>query len=691
MADYEYPFDPTGTNPLNRITDEVHVITPTNDRYFNFFVPRKGPFFEDSVQIQFRFPDNQIWNMVYGVDYYFTNQFLSASKACAKSIFGSITFLNNQVQGVLKISYNTIGGSWIVTPEELTEIMADQTHNPRTTTWEQIAELPYQFPVIDHDWDLVDMVGMSDVVASIDSIYDAMVQSGDLSIAAHIQSTNNPHLVTKEQVNLGQVQNYPVATTVQVQSGVSNATYMTPALTKLAVDYHGATLVDVHAARTDNPHNVGKAQIGLPNVDNFATATIAQAQAGIATNLFMTPALVRSAFDSFISPYADHVADTTNPHQVDKTQVGLNNVQNYAVSTLSQAQNGSINTAYMTPSTTAAAISFQALVPLNEHVNDHTNPHNVDKGQVGLSLVQNYGIATPTEAQDLSSNTAYMTPVRVLQALQTVGQAMIDTHANRLDNPHATTADQVGAYTIEEVDDLLLGYLPTTGIASDSAKLGNKTGPELFTAYGHQKSQVPQSITTASTYVWYKLTTVGIHPEVPGHVLATDEPSNRMRSAQFFFAGGTPSGGKASAAEEYRKPQLFYLNLDRWGSNFELTNLSAVSVMYDPTIGGMADPVVAFGWVKEANNTVSLYVRLSKDHTGFTLSKLDGYILNVTASYYGDAAPASITLVNIKNGGYANRFGNYTDSQFNTEFGDAKNAITNLLGRVAALDSQTYP
>lgn len=691
MADYEYPFDPTGTNPLNRITDEVHVITPTNDRYFNFFVPRKGPFFEDSVQIQFRFPDNQIWNMVYGVDYYFTNQFLSASKACAKSIFGSITFLNNQVQGVLKISYNTIGGSWIVTPEELTEIMADQTHNPRTTTWEQIAELPYQFPVIDHDWDLVDMVGMSDVVASIDSIYDAMVQSGDLSIAAHIQSTNNPHLVTKEQVNLGQVQNYPVATTVQVQSGVSNATYMTPALTKLAVDYHGATLVDVHAARTDNPHNVGKAQIGLPNVDNFATATIAQAQAGTATNLFMTPALVRSAFDSFISPYADHVADTTNPHQVDKTQVGLNNVQNYAISTLSQAQNGSINTAYMTPSTTAAAISFQALVPLNEHVNDHANPHNVDKGQVGLSLVQNYGIATPTEAQDLSSNTAYMTPVRVLQALQTVGQAMIDTHANRLDNPHATTADQVGAYTIEEVDDLLLGYLPTTGIASDSAKLGNKTGPELFTAYGHQKSQVPQSITTASTYVWYKLTTVGIHPEVPGHVLATDEPSNRMRSAQFFFAGGTPSGGKASAAEEYRKPQLFYLNLDRWGSNFELTNLSAVSVMYDPTIGGMADPVVAFGWVKEADNTVSLYVRLSKDHTGFTLSKLDGYILNVTASYYGDAAPASITLVNIKNGGYANRFGNYTDSQFNTEFGDAKNAITNLLGRVAALDSQTYP
>lgn len=691
MADYEYPFDPTGTNPVNRITDEVHVITPTNDRYFNFFVPEKGPFFVDNVQLEFRFPDNQIWNMVEGVDYYFTNHFLSASKACAKQIYGSITFLNNQVQGVLKISYNTIGGSWIVTPQELTQIMADHNHNPRVTTWEQIVGLPYQFPVIDHEWDLVDMVGMSEVVASINSIYDAMVQSGDQSITSHIQNTNNPHLTTKDQVGLALVQNFAIATTAQVQTGTINTAYMTPALTKLAVEYHGATLVNTHANRTDNPHNVDKSQVGLPNVDNFATASIAQAQAGIAANLFMTPVLVRSAFDSFVTPYANHVANVSNPHNVDKSQVGLNNVQNYAISTLSQAQAGSINTAYMTPSTTAVAISFQALVPLNTHLNDHANPHNVDKGQVGLSAVQNYGIATPTEAQELTSNSAYMTPVRVRQAIQIYGQELIDAHGQNMSNPHNTTADQVGAYSTAEIDALLLGYVSTTGTADNANKLGGKTGPELFTTFGIQKIQAPQSITTSSTYVWYKLTTLSTNTEASSYVLAGNEPVNRARSAQFLFTGGTHSGGQASSALEYRKPQLFYVNLDRWGSSFELTNLTIANIMYDPTIGGMADPDISFGWVKEVDNTVSLYVRLKKDHTGFTLTKLDGHVLNVTASYHGDTAPAGISYGTIKNGSYANRFGNYTDSQFNTEFGDAKAAITNLLARVHDLDSQTYP
>lgn len=43
-------------------------------------------------------------------------------------------------------------------------------------------------------------------------------------------------------------------------------------------------------ARQDNPHNVTKAQVGLGNVDNFGTATNAEAVGGIVADKFVTPA-----------------------------------------------------------------------------------------------------------------------------------------------------------------------------------------------------------------------------------------------------------------------------------------------------------------------------------------------------------------------------------------------------------------
>ena len=457
MADLNYPFDPTGTNPANRIVDEVHVITPATGNRRNFRVLKKGPFFEGNVSIVFVRPDTSIWNMVEGVDYYFSHKFLTASKACGKEIFGSITFLNNQVQGTLRVSYNTVGGNWGATDPEYAAIMADIVNNPRTTTWEEVVDLPFQFPVIDHEWDLVDMVGMSDVVAKLDEIYDVLFETSDAGIQTHINDTSNPHLVTKAQVNLGNVQNYGIATTQEMQTGTSTQAYMTPALVKAAVAFHGANLVDAHASRTDNPHQMTKAQLGLGSVDNYPTASSSEATTGTASNRFMTPALTKAAFDAFNTSNVSHLADLGNPHQTTKDQVGLNLVQNYSMATLPLAQAGTNTTSYMSPSTTAGAISFQALVPLNAHTANNSNPHGTTKAQVGLASVEDYPIATPTQASELTSNAAYMTPLRTRQAIEAFSSQQFEFHTEDMENPHQTTAEQVGAYTTGQVDTLLTG------------------------------------------------------------------------------------------------------------------------------------------------------------------------------------------------------------------------------------------
>jgi hypothetical protein len=54
--------------------------------------------------------------------------------------------------------------------------------------------------------------------------------------AAHISNLNNPHGVTKEQVGLGSVQNYPAASQSEAEAGTANNRYMTPQRTKQAID-----------------------------------------------------------------------------------------------------------------------------------------------------------------------------------------------------------------------------------------------------------------------------------------------------------------------------------------------------------------------------------------------------------------------------------------------------------------------
>src|SRR5690606_20167123 len=123
--------------------------------------------------------------------------------------------------GILSISYNTVGGMWNLSLDEITRILAEETRNPRITTWEQITYLPARFPIIDHEWDLVDMVGASEIVESIEGIRSAILASNSGGLNEHLNNYSNPHNVSKAQVGLGNVQNYAVATTLQAQEGAS--------------------------------------------------------------------------------------------------------------------------------------------------------------------------------------------------------------------------------------------------------------------------------------------------------------------------------------------------------------------------------------------------------------------------------------------------------------------------------------
>lgn len=450
MANEEisYPFDPTGQNPLNRVANEQQPITSVNFRDYHYIVPRWAPFFAASLTMIFHNPDGSVRPLVEGVDYYLGYQFIQASKACAAPVYGAIQFLDTDLAGVLRINYQTVGGTWTLDEAGIAEILANQLYNPRTTSWEQVVERPVDFPVIDHEWDLVDMVGASEIVDAINDVRDAITAGTGGGLEAHVANKSNPHEVTALQVGLGNVQNYPIATTAQAQVGTNATTYMTPATTAAAIAALGSSNLQAHLNDLSNPHATTKAQVGLSNVPNYAMATNAEALTGTSTTTFMSPALTAAVVAVVNAALTAHTNNTNNPHQTTKDQIVLFNVQNYGISTAQQAQDGTDNASYMTPLRVKQAVAAQANTGLANHLADTSNPHGTTKGQVGLGNVDNFATASSSDATDISSANKFMTPQRTAAAITFFVGTDFLNHLNAA-NPHGTTKAQVGLGSVD--------------------------------------------------------------------------------------------------------------------------------------------------------------------------------------------------------------------------------------------------
>lgn len=473
-----YPFDPTGTAISNKIVNEEQILTAANSRDFHFIIPSYAPFFHQGLVVRHA---QSARVLVEGVDYVLGFQFIKASRAVAKPVYGGIIFYDRSLVGVAQITYQTVGGEWTLNPMKIAEILADRTVNPRVTTWEQVADQPDRFPPIDHEWDVDDLVGMTEVVTSLNRIALAIRQGADESALAHFSNYENPHQVTKDQVGLGLVENLPRADTAVAVAGTSNNAYMTPKTTASAIDSRAGAMLAAHAQDRGNPHQVTAAQVGLPLVANFAVANDQQAEAAVASDLYMTPRATRLAVQAIIGvQLAGHLGDYDNPHRTTKAQIGLGDVQNFGLASDQEATDGLVGNKYMTPASTKLAITAQAVAVVNTHASRTDNPHNTTKAQVGLGNVPNNSMATDQEAIDGVASDRFMSPRLVKLVIQQLAGDDIGVHINNLNNPHQVTAAQVGAYTTAQVNQLLTNYLETSGTAANSSKLEGKTLQEVL-------------------------------------------------------------------------------------------------------------------------------------------------------------------------------------------------------------------
>ena len=294
-----------------------------------------------------------------------------------------VTKVNNKTGTI------TLGASDVGADPAGTASSAVSTHNTSTTAHSDIRELITGLTnrlnaLADSDDTTLDQ--MSEIVeyiksnkSLIDSITTSKVNVTDIVNNLTTNSTNKP---------LSAAQGVAIKALIDALQTEVNSKAAASSLTS-------------HTGNTSNPHGVTKAQVGLGNVPNVATNdqtptyTVATSAAALTSGEKLSVAFGKIA--KAISDFIAHVANTSNPHSVTKSQVGLSNVPNVTTNnqtpTYTEATSLTKLTSGEVLSTAFGKIS-KAITDLIAHIGNSSNPHGVTKAQVGLGSVENKSSAT---------------------------------------------------------------------------------------------------------------------------------------------------------------------------------------------------------------------------------------------------------------------------------------------------------
>ena len=208
---------------------------------------------------------------------------------------------------------------------------------------------------------------------------DLTTKGGEITqqLNNHIANKSNPHEVTKEQLELGNVDN-----TSDMAKPVSTAQQAAINSAKKEVN----DSLDVHIADTSNPHNVTKVQVGLGSVVN--TGDSATPLSGGTTKFTTGGAFtLKSALEKTISDNKKALEQslaTKQPLDGDLTAIAS------LEGTSGLLRKTDANTWELDTGSYGTSVEVNALKSsLDSHIANKTNPHKVTKAQVGLGNVDN--------------------------------------------------------------------------------------------------------------------------------------------------------------------------------------------------------------------------------------------------------------------------------------------------------------
>jgi hypothetical protein len=166
-----FDYDPTGVNPDNLVSNEIHALT---DNYVRAFAPTYGPFFADSVVLFDNANDRQL---VRGVDYSITELNQDITLRLGKEVSSVMLVLHPSVSNVVRMTYQVVGGLYQNQADAIANMYNTLLQDGRPIEWANILGKPLQFPPTLHLHNLEDVYGFEPLVNAIERIRSAIILS----------------------------------------------------------------------------------------------------------------------------------------------------------------------------------------------------------------------------------------------------------------------------------------------------------------------------------------------------------------------------------------------------------------------------------------------------------------------------------------------------------------------------------
>jgi len=276
----QLPLDLSGTNPNNHIGSEEHLLVSISGFPYRIIVMEHGGFYSKSLRVF----DKNFNQLKAGTDYIWTYKYQQVSDRTGRDVSGAIVFLNNTLTGKVYLQAQMVGGDLAYSFTVITDYVAFYKSNPKVPSInDYIGSEPVWGPgeLAQERWGLDKFqpfnneierlaravtigaqTAEADYRTQVKDRYDQFMARFNTRLANHIADKNDPHQIRPDQVDLGTVQNYGLATQSTAAQGQANDQYLTPSLAHYTIGQAPTTSLNAHInLNPADPHVTTPAQL----------------------------------------------------------------------------------------------------------------------------------------------------------------------------------------------------------------------------------------------------------------------------------------------------------------------------------------------------------------------------------------------------------------------------------------------
>lgn len=168
IGSIRYELDPTGVNPDNLVTAEVHELSGMAVRAVT---PTYAPYFTESLEV---YDATSNLRLTRGIHYQCVTLSQEATLRYGKELCSVILIVDRSVSNTVRINYQTLGGLYVYDASAVATMYENVMKDNRPVDWVNVLNKPTQYPPTLHNHLLNDLYGFEALTDVLERIQGAI-------------------------------------------------------------------------------------------------------------------------------------------------------------------------------------------------------------------------------------------------------------------------------------------------------------------------------------------------------------------------------------------------------------------------------------------------------------------------------------------------------------------------------------